>query len=419
MTDDSSIVIGPFRQLLPMNGIPLRGPLSDTSLSIINDAGVLVKNGKVVEVDRYASLVKLPEARDAEIHNLDADYVGLPGLIDSHTHLCYSGNRSRDYSMRIAGKSYQEIAASGGGIWDSVTKTRAASSKQLNDELATRALRHLKEGVTTCEVKSGYGLNFETEIKMLEVIKEVNGDLPIDLISTCLAAHLKPKDFAGDEKDYLDFVLNDILPEVDSKHLSSRVDIFIEEGAFSVAAAKRFLVKAKQMGFNLTVHADQFTTGGSEVAVEVGADSVDHLEASTLTEIERLSKSDVIPVALPGASVGLGCPFAPARKLLDKGASLVIASDWNPGSAPMGDLLMLASVMSIYEKLNTAETFAAITARAASVLRLSDRGSIQKGKLADIIAFPTKDYREILYHQGKLKPARVWKRGELVVNKEL
>lgn len=402
-----------------MSDIPLRGPLADASLSIIEDAGVLIKNGKVVGVGNYSSLTKLPVARDAEIQNLDADYVALPGFVDAHTHICYSGNRSRDYAMRIGGKSYQEIAASGGGIWDSVSKTRAASTKLLNDELEKRALRHLKDGVTTCEVKSGYGLNFETEIKMLEVIKAVNGDLPIDLISTCLAAHLKPKDFAGDEEDYLDFVLNDILPEVDSKHLSSRVDIFIEEGAFSAVAAKRFLVKAKQMGFNLTVHADQFTTGGSEVAVEVGADSADHLEASTLTEIKRLAKSEVIPVALPGASVGLGCPFTPARKLLDNGASLVIASDWNPGSAPMGDLLMLASVMAVYEKLNTAETIAAITTRAARVLRLADRGSIQEGKLADIIAFPTKDYREILYHQGKLKPSRVWKRGELVVNKEL
>ncbi len=254
---------------------------------------------------------------------------------------------------------------------------------------------------------------------MLEVIKAVNEDVPIDLIPTCLAAHLKPKDFNGDEKNYLDFVLNDLLPEVDSKHLSSRVDIFIEEGAFCAAAAKTFLVQAKQMGFNITVHADQFTTGGSKVAVEVGADSADHLESSTMTEIEMLSNSDVIPVALPGASVGLGCPFAPARKLLDKGASLVIASDWNPGSAPMGDLLMLASLISIFEKLNTAETFAGITSRAAAALRLSDRGSIEKGKLADIIAFPIKDYRDILYHQGKLKPSRVWKRGELVVNKEL
>jgi imidazolonepropionase len=402
-----------------MENIPLRGPLTDASLVVIEEAGILVRNGKVEEIGRYHSLASRQTTHGIDVQNLDADYVALPGFIDVHTHMCFGGNRSGDYAMRIAGKTYQEIASSGGGIWDTVTRTRRASFDNLNDGLSKRAQRHLREGVTTCEVKSGYGLNLEAEIKMLEVIRAVNEALPIDLVSTCLAAHIKPRDFSGDEKKYLDFVLNEILPEVESNHLSSRVDIFVEEGAFGVAEAKSFLERAKAMGFNLAIHADQFTTGGSALATEVGADSADHLEASTWKEIDLLSKSNVMPVALPGASLGLGCPFTPARKLLDNGTSLVIASDWNPGSAPMGDLLMLSAVLGAFEKLTTTETFASLTCRAASALRLTDRGMLVKGMLADMIAFPTNDYRDILYNQGKLKPARVWKRGELVANEEL
>ena len=170
------------------------------------------------------------------------------------------------------------------------------------------------------------------------------------------------------------------------------------------------------MGFDLVVHADQFTTGGSRIAVETGALSADHLEASTDIEIKQLAASDTVAVVLPGASLGLGIGFAPARKLLDAGASMAIASDWNPGSAPMGDLLTQAAILGAFEKLSTAETFAALTFRAAKALNLNDRGTIEPGKLADMQAFPCADYREILYHQGKLKPAKVWKRGETGVN---
>jgi imidazolonepropionase len=282
---------------------------------------------------------------------------------------------------------------------------------QLEHDIIRRAHRHLSEGVTTCEVKSGYGLNLAEELKMLTAICSANRKVSVDLIATCLAAHIKPRDFPDGEEEYLTHVLNEILPVVRRNNLANRVDIFIEQNAFSIGPSKRFLQAAKQSGFDLAVHADQFTPGGSHVAVEVGAVSADHLEASTAKEIEMLAKSDVIPVVLPGASLGLGCAFAPARKLLNHGASLVIATDWNPGSAPMGDLLAQAAIISAFEKLNTAETLAAITSRAAAALRVNNRGSLINGNLADIIAFETDDYREILYHQGKLKPARIWCRG--------
>ncbi|MEO3407171.1 amidohydrolase family protein [Mucilaginibacter sp. CAU 1740] len=219
---------------------------------------------------------------------------------------------------------------------------------------------------------------------------------------------MKPKDFDGNESEYLKQLLNDLLPKIKQQGLADRVDIFIEQSAFNTSDALFYLSRAKQMGFEVTVHADQFTTGGSEVSVKARAASADHLEASGDYEIKLLANSDTVAVTLPGASLGLGMGYAPARKLLDAGACLAIASDWNPGSAPMGDLLMQASVMAAAEKLSTAEVLAGLTYRAAQALKLNDRGTLSKGKLADMQAYPCSDYREILYHQGKLKPTKVY-----------
>ena len=223
-----------------------------------------------------------------------------------------------------------------------------------------------------------------------------------------------PKDFEGGETKYLDQILNELLPVVLKKELSRRVDIFVDRGAFSVQAARDFLMKARGMGFELVIHGDQFTSGAALLATETGAISMDHLEAADDQEISVLAKGNTIPVALPGTSIGLGMPFAPARKLLDAGTSLVIASDWNPGSAPMGNLLIQAAILGAAQKLTMAETWAALTCRAAQALNLNDRGSLKNGNFADIVAFKTSDYREILYHQGQLPAGRVWKKGKCV-----
>ncbi|MGZ3945307.1 MAG: imidazolonepropionase [Mucilaginibacter sp.] len=407
-------LIGPFTQVLPLTGLPLKGAIADDQLQVITNGGVLLDNGLIVAIGDFESLRK--DHPKAAIEEINGDHVLLPGFIDCHTHICFAGDRSKDYAMRIAGKTYLEIAKAGGGIWDSVTQTREASESELVKLLIQRADRHLKNGVTTIEVKSGYGLNTEEELKQLKAIRSASKDSIATLVPTCLAAHIKPKDFAGPELAYLVYLLNDLLPKIKQEGLANRVDIFIEDSAFSAPDAIHYLNAAKQMGFDITVHADQFTTGGSEVAVQVGALSADHLEASTEKEIKLLAASDTVAVALPGASLGLGMDFAPARKLLDAGASLAIASDWNPGSAPMGDLLMQASILSAYEKLTTAETFAGLTYRAAKALNLHDRGTLENGKLADMQAYPCKDYREILYHQGKLKPAKAWTANDLMTN---
>ncbi|MFC3197887.1 imidazolonepropionase [Parapedobacter deserti] len=401
--------IGPFSQVVTLRRLPLKGPIADDQLEIITNGGIVVDNGYVRAVGRFDELGRgYPHAAIEEIHG---NHTLVPGFIDCHTHICFAGNRARDYAMRVAGRSYLDIAAAGGGIWDSVLQTRAADPHELALSTAGRANRLLQAGVTSIEVKSGYGLSADSELAMLRAIAKAREHTPADLIPTCLAAHMKPRDFSGDESAYIDHILMDLLPVVRNEGLAQRVDIFIEASAFKPSNGRYYLQKAKSLGFVLTVHADQFSTGGAEVAVQCGAVSADHLEASTDQQINLLSRSNTVAVVLPGASMGLGMGFAPARRLLNAGACVAIASDWNPGSAPMGDLLTQAAVLGAYEKLTLAETLAGLTFRAAMALKLSDRGTLDVGSLADVQAYPTADYRDILYNQGSLKPMYTWKKG--------
>jgi len=396
------ILTGPFTQILPLTGMPLKGALKDEQLQIIANGGVLTENGLIIAAGSFDELRKANPS--AQINEIDGDGVLLPGFIDCHTHICFAGSRAKDYAMRIQGRTYLEIAQAGGGIWDSVTQTRTADEATLTASLLKRVERHLTAGVTTIEVKSGYGLSVEQELKQLRAIKAASAQTKVTLIPTCLAAHMVPRDFDGNQTQYLNYILNDLLPIIKKEELAKRIDIFIEKSAFDQDSAMIYLNKAKQMGFDITVHADQFTAGGSEVAVKADAVSADHLEASGDAEIKLLANSDTVAVTLPGASLGLGMPYAPARKLLDTGACLAIASDWNPGSAPMGDLLMQAAVKGAAEKLSTAETFAALSYRAAKALNLTERGVLMAGMRADFQVYATDDYREILYHQGQFKP---------------
>ncbi|MBJ6118360.1 imidazolonepropionase [Pontibacter sp. BT310] len=406
-------LIGPFTQILTMANLPESGPITDDELEVLEDGGIVICDGKIRLVGKYNILLKVAQEEHYKIEKITEPKVLLPGLIDAHTHICFAGSRANDYAMRVAGKTYLEIARNGGGILDSVRKTREATVIELVDLLKKRCDRHLSEGVTTCEVKSGYGLTVEEELKMLEAIKLVNTHHKIDLVPTCLAAHMRPPEYS-DSKLYLQHVLENLLPQIKEQGLANRVDIFIEDTAFNEADSLEYLMAAKEMGFDITVHADQFSTDGSSVAAEAGAISADHLEASGEEEIALLKEAGVVATVLPGASVGLGMHYAPARKMLDGGLCVAIATDWNPGSAPMGDLLMQAALIGASEKLTIAETLAAVTTRAAKALNIKDRGCLGKEQVADMIAFDTGNYKEILYFQGKLKPTIVWKRGERV-----
>jgi imidazolonepropionase len=414
VNSSNTTLIGPFSQALTLTGLPLKGALQDKQLHIIEKAGIVTAKDRIIKVLSFDMLLKEARQLGYTIDHIDQPLVVLPGFIDAHTHICYAGSRAAEFAMRMAGKSYLEIAEEQGGIWYTVKHTRAASNTSLSAGLLQRTMLHVNRGVTTVEVKSGYGLTVNDELKMLHLIQDVNRQIDVDLVSTCLAAHIPPEEFHKNPDRYLQEMSTTLLPLLKEKQLTHRIDIYIDRGAFTAEQGRRYLTLARKLGFDITVHADQFSKGGSALAVACNAVSADHLEASEKPEIELLAGSNTIPVALPGSSVGLGMSFAPARQLLDAGASLAIASDWNPGSAPMGDLLLLAAIIGIYEKLTTTEIFASLTFRAAAALQLPDRGKLAAGHLADIIAFPCDDYREILYHQGTMKPEMVWKKGKRI-----
>ncbi len=456
-------LIGPFTQLLTMRGLPNRGPIDDDQLEIILDGAILTEGSIIKAVGTFEQLYKefgKGSSDSTQTSNLTVEsppagqpWVAMPGLIDAHTHLCFAGSRAKDYALRVSGASYLDILAQGGGIHDSVRATRAASTNQLVEAIRTRARRHLAEGVTTIEVKTGYALDNDEEIRQLRAIhaaatqscsdprsenaqnasnftqihtsnssqSHINltpNDLPT-LIPTSLAAHAVPEGTTA--KEYLDHLIHDLLPRLKAQNLTHRIDIFVEKEAFPAQVAQPFTTAARNLGFDLTIHAEQFTTGGVELATTAGARSADHLEAITPENIKLLAASNTVATALPGASMGLGLPFAPGRQLLDAGAILAVATDWNPGSAPMGNLLLQAAVYGATQKLTMAETLAAITTRAAQALNLihqslspdstesfSIKGLLVPNADADLVTFPTDDYREILYHQGRLIPSLVW-----------
>jgi imidazolonepropionase len=403
------VLLGPFDQIVTLRRLPEAGPISDSALEIIVNGGIALRNGRVATVGPWQELRKNAD----EVHEVAGPAVVLPGFVDAHTHLCYAGNRAEDYTKRLEGKTYQEIAASGGGIAYTMQRTSAASEEQLIALMLRRLDHHRAGGVTTCEIKSGYGLKFIDDLKMLNAIAATAHLQPVTLIPTCLIAHTLPPDFTS-TKQFLSLVSKELLPRIRQSRLAQRCDIFVDESGFGIEETKRYLLAAKELGYSLCVHADQFSHGGAALAAEVGALSADHLEASTLDDFEKLQQAGVMPIVLPGSTLGLGMPFPQARAMLNAGLPLVIASDWNPGSAPMGDLLTQAALLGMNQRLTHAETFAALTQRAARALGLTDRGTIAHEQRADLVVFGCSDYREILYYQGALRPSAVYIRGQQV-----
>ncbi len=421
-------LIGPFSQILSLKGLALNGPLADEQLEVISNAAVITNGKKIERVGLWSELKAYADTQSIAIVRMEEIFEKqgkacpksltlTPGLVDAHTHICYAGSRARDYADRLNGVSYEEISARGGGIRDTMRHTRAASEDDLFELNLTRLKQHLARGVTTVEIKSGYGLSVQDELKQLRAIKRLAHAGLSQVVSSCLAAHVVPPEFkvgsAFKHHEYLQVVLNEILPIVKEEKLAQRVDAFVEPSAFPVEIARPYLQNAQAMGFDICVHADQFSQGGARLAAELGAKSADHLEATSTADLQALKAAQVTAVALPGASLGLGIPYTPAREALDLGLSLAIASDWNPGSAPMGHLLMQASVLGAAEKLSAAEVWAGITFRAAHALGLSNTAQISSGFVADMLAFSCDDYREILYHQGMLTPSLVWTQGRL------
>lgn len=380
-----------------LRGAALNDPMIRTGESI------LVRDGVIAAI---APLDELELPRD--VQTLDATGKAVtPGLVDCHTHLVFGGSRTDEFALRTAGATYEEIAAAGGGIARTVQATRNASKEELfalAEERLNRAMRH---GVTSMEVKSGYGLNSEAEFKMLEVVAELDAAHPVDLIPTFLGAHSVPKGM--NKTDYLAQV-REMIPE--AAKLAKFCDVFCEQGYFNPSESVEIMELAMQHGMLPRLHADQFNAIGCvDAAIELGAVSVDHLEAMDEAGAKKLAASDVVGVLLPGVSLFLGIPFAPARTLIDAGCIPAIATDFNPGSNMSLNLPLMMSLACMQMRMSVDETLAAVTQNAAHALRLDKVGCIEPGWLADLLVLDTDNYRDMLYFYGENLVQQVIKKG--------
>jgi imidazolonepropionase len=370
-----------------------------------------------------------PDVRAAYIAGRELDATGrvvLPGFVDPHTHLVWAGDRAAEFELRLAGATYMEIMAAGGGIVSTVRQTRQATVEELVVQSRARLNAMLAHGTTTVEAKTGYGLDTATELKILEAIRLLDQTHPVDLVPTFLGAHATPPEYKGREEEYVDLVVNDMLPAIKSNlqsptsHLPSPIpifcDVFCEEGAFTLAQTRRILERAKKLGYGLKIHVDEFKPlGGSKLGVELGATSVDHFVTTPPGEVEAVARSNVIAVSLPGTPFGLGHKeYSPARALLEWGGALALASDCNPGTCWCESMQFIVALACRYLKITPAQALAAATLNAAfAVARGNTVGSLEVGKLADAVIFDVPDYRHLGYHFGVnlvyavVKPAKI------------
>jgi imidazolonepropionase len=370
---------------------PLRGPALG-EVAVLEDAYVLCEDGRISEVGPMRRL----SASGDEIEEIDGRGLSaVPGLVDCHTHACFAGDRVGEFALRSRGASYEELHAAGGGILSTVFATRAAGE----DGLATTLARHrawmLRAGTTTFEAKSGYGLDHDTELAQLRAIREAGG------VATWLGAHALPPEFAGEGADaYLDFLVREVLPE--ASQIAEAADVFVERGAFDVEQARRYLTACATAGLRLRLHGDQFTElGAVELALELGARSIDHLEATGPGGVAALAASDVTAVLLPASALFLGRSMPPARALIDTGAAVALATDFNPGSAFCESLPLVCSLACTQLGMAPEEALVATTLNAAHVLDCADRkGRVAPGYDADLVLVGDADWRHLAYHLG-------------------
>lgn len=379
----------------------------------------MVCDGKITALGTRAKMEALPEASAAEELDLDGRVV-LPGFVDSHTHLIHAASRAEEYELKIAGASYEEIAHKGGGILNSVKKLRAATTETLK-ERARRALAQFAAcGTTTIEAKSGYGLDVENEMKILWLHKELAAEQPLDIVSTFLGAHVVPAEYRGTSagvKRYIALLTEKLIPEIAKEKLAEFCDVFCDRGAFTSEQAKHILEAGRRYGLVPKLHAEQLSrTGAAQLAVKLGAASCDHLEQVNSSDITALAKSQTVATLLPGCDFHLGLKhYAPARKLIDAGAILALATDYNPGTSPTVSMPMILSLACTQLRMTPAEAITAATVNAAYALRRDKQiGSLGVGKLADLAIFEVADYREIPYYFGVNSCWMTIKRGVVV-----
>lgn len=387
-------------------------------IGMITDGAVIIHDDKIVKVGTTSELEAEINKDEYEIIDATGKAV-LPGFVDSHTHFIFGGYRADEFSWRLRGDSYMSIMERGGGINASVSKTREASIDELIADGKDRLARMLEFGVTTVEGKSGYGLDKDTELKQLRAMKKLNEQQPIDIVTTFLGPHSVLPEYKGKEKEFLDEMLHDVMPIVKEEGLAEFADIFCEKNVFSVEDSRYYLTEAKKMGFKLKIHADEMVQlGGAELAAEVSAVSADHLLQASDKGIADMAKAGVISTILPATAFCLKEEFARARKMIDEGAAVAIASDLNPGSCFTNSIPLLIALSCIYMKLSIEEVITALTINgAAAVDRANEVGSIEEGKKADILFLKYPSINFLPYHTGINLVETVIKNGEIVLSK--
>jgi len=386
---------------------------NETPYGLIENTAMVIENDYIAWIGPEE---ELPNHYDYEMEDAEGDYMS-PGLIDCHTHLIYGGNRIDEFEKRLNGVSYEEIAKSGGGILSTVQATRDATEAELI-ESAKKRLSHLKaEGVTTIEIKSGYGLNTETELKMLSVSSTMNVNNDIDVIATFLGAHAIPDEYKNNRDDYIDLIINEMLPKIAEQKMATAVDGFCETIGFQYQEMEKIFIKAKELGLNVKLHAEQLSNqNGAKLAAKYDALSADHLEHLTEDAILNMKEAGTIAVLLPGAYYTLRDSKCPPIDLLRKHkVPMAVATDCNPGSSPVLSLKLMINMASTIFQLTPEEAIAGVTRNAAKALGLRDRGIIKEGMLADLVRWDIEHPAELAYYVGGNQVKSVIKNGKIIL----
>ena len=416
---DPNLLITGISQLLTLRGSSARRGASLSKLGIVKDGAVLVRDGRIAAVGTRRTVEARSESKKAEKLDIGGR-VALPGFVDSHTHLIHAASRAEEYELKIRGAGYEEIARKGGGILNSVKKLRAATKDALKQRARAALEAFASHGTTTIEAKSGYGLDAASELNILKLQMEMREQQPVDIVSTFLGAHVVPEEFRGKADGaelYTTLVTEKMLPEVATQDLAEFCDVFCDRGAFTRKQAKRILTEAKRRGLLPRLHAEQLSrTRATQLGVELGAASCDHLERINSSDISALAGSRTVATLLPGCDFHLGWKnYAPARKLIDAGAIVALATDYNPGTSPTVSMPMILSLACTQLRMTPAEAIAAATINGAYALRREKIvGSIEVDKQADLAVFEVEDYREIPYYFGENRCWMTMKRGEII-----
>ena len=421
---NGNLIIKNAAELVTCSGFAAKKGKEMADLQIIPDGAVVIQEGKIAAVGKTREIVKQYEKPGVDLSDFDIidarDKAVLPGFVDSHTHFVFAGYRADEFSWRLRGDSYMEIMRRGGGIVNTVKATRKASKEDLIRSGIKRLNSMLSFGVTTAEGKSGYGLDRETEIKQLEVMAHLDRIHYVDVVPTFLGAHAVPEQYKGKEEAYIDFMANEVMPEVAERRLAEFCDIFCEKNVFSVEQSRRLLVRAKDLGFKLKLHADEIVQlGGAELAAELGATSADHLLHASDRGITDLAKAGVVATLLPATAFSLREPYAPGRKMIDLNCAVALATDFNPGSCFTESIPLVFALATMYMNISPEEAVTALTLNAAAALNRADQiGSIDVGKNGDLVILEFPSFNYIAYRIGVSTVEKVIKKGNLVFDQE-